>query len=57
VRPVRCTLPRLEELGLEIEILFLRELGGRHADILDMTDAVALRKAGVVHGARIPARY
>ena len=54
VRPMRRPLPRLEQASLELEIFLLAELGGRHADVLDVADAFALRKAGVVEGARIP---
>jgi hypothetical protein len=54
---VRRTRPCLEELSLELEVFFLREFGGCHADMLDVKNAVALREASVVHDARIPARH
>lgn len=54
MRPVRRTLPVIEQASLQVHVLLLRELAGSHADVLDMTNAISLREAGVVHCAGVP---
>lgn len=47
------TMPPLKQRRLLLQ-RFLRELGRRHANVLNMSDTITFRAFGVVHGPRVP---
>lgn len=54
VWPMRGALPRLEHAGLELAIFLVCKLGRRHADVLHVADALALREARIAESSRVP---
>lgn len=51
---MRGALVTLEHVCFKLKVLFGCKLGWGHAYVLYVADAISLREAGVVHGARVP---